>query len=87
MKVIGIKATEMTSGKNEGKTGFTYYFEKSFSDYDLENSVCQGSCVTQEFSYTDFGVQIGDDVQAVYEKGFQDKAILVNLVPFAAKKA
>ena len=87
MKVIGIKKAVMTSGKNEGKTGYTYYFEKDFSDYDIENSVCEGKSVTQEFSYTDFGVQIGDEVQAVYEKGFQDKAVLVNLVPFPKNKA
>lgn len=81
MKLLGIKATKMTTGKNEGKTGYTYYFEKDFSDYDKENSVCQGSCICQEFSYTDFGIAIGDHCEPVYEKGFQDKAILVNLVP------
>lgn len=82
MKLIGIKATKMTTGKNEGKTGYTYYFEKEFSDYDKENSVCQGCCVTNEFSYTDFGIAIGDEVTPIYEKGFQDKAVLVNLIPF-----
>lgn len=82
MKVIGIKATKMTTGRNEGKTGYTYYFVKDFSDYDKENSECQGSCVTQEFSYTDFGVSVGDEVTPVYDRGFQDKAILTNLVPF-----
>lgn len=82
MKLLGIKATKVTSGKNEGKTGFRYYFIKDFSDYEKDNSVCEGSCVCEEFSYTDFGVKIGDDVSPVYEKGFQDKAVLVNLVPF-----
>lgn len=86
MKVIGIKATKMTSGKNEGKIGFTYYFEKEFSDYDKENSTCFGNSVTSEFSYTDFGVSVGDEVSPVYEKGFQDKAVLVNLVPFKDEK-
>lgn len=85
MKVIGIKATKMTTGKNEGKTGFTYYFVKDFSDYDKENSECQGKSVTQEFSYTDFGVMVGDDVMPVYDKGFQDRAVLTNLVPFKDK--
>ena len=86
MKVIGIKATKMTTGKNEGKTGYTYTFTKEFSDYDKENSVCQGEDVTREFSYTDFGVSVGDDVNPIYEKGFQDKAVLVNLIPFKPQK-
>lgn len=85
MKVIGIKATKMTNGKNEGRTGYTYYFEKDFSDYEKETSVCQGNSVTQEFSYTDFGVAVGDDVTPVYDKGFQDKAVLTNLIPYKSK--
>lgn len=51
MKIVGIKATVMTTGKNQGKTGFTYYMTKDFTDYDKENSECQGCSVTQEFSY------------------------------------
>lgn len=82
MKLLGIKATEMTTGRNAGKTGYTYYFEKEFTDYEKENAVCKGSSVSQEFSYKDFGIVIGEHCEAVYEKGFQDKAVLVNLVPF-----
>ena len=82
MKLIGIKAVKMTTGKNEGKTGYTYYFEKDFTDYEKENAVCQGSAVSTEFSYTDFGIAVSEHVQPVYDKGFQDKAVLVNLVPF-----
>lgn len=81
-KLIGIKAVKMTSGKNEGKTGYTYYFEKDFTDYEKENGVCQGKCVTSEFSYTDFGIAVGELVTPVYDKGYQDKAVLVNLIPF-----
>lgn len=82
VKLIGMKATVMASGRNQGKTGYTYYFQKDFSDYDRENSTCQGVCVSQEFSYTDFGVAIGDEVTLVYDKGFQDRAVLTNLIPF-----
>ena len=86
MKILGIKATVMTSGKNEGKTGYTYYFSKPFSDYEKENCTCQGEAVTQEFSYTDFGIAVGENVTPVYDKGFQDKAVLVNLIPFKPSK-
>ena len=37
--------------------------------------------MTQEFSYTKFNVAVGDEVSPVYEKGYQDKAVLVNLIP------
>lgn len=82
MKLLGIKATKMTTGRNQGKTGFTYYFEKDFTDYEKENSVCYGVSICQEFSYTDFGIAVGEYVEPVYDKGFQDKAVLVNLIPF-----
>lgn len=87
MKVLGIKSTKMTSGKNEGKMGITYFFEKDFSDYDMSTSKCEGSTICQEFSYTDFGVKVGDIVNPVYEKGYQDRAILVNLIPVPFKDA
>ena len=86
LKLIGIKAVTMTSGKNQGKVGFTYYFEKDFSDYEKENAVCQGVSVTSEFSYTDFGIAVGEHVTPVYDRGFRDKAVLVNLIPFKPQK-
>lgn len=86
MKLVGIKKTVMTTGKNEGKTGITYFLEKDFSDYDRNTSECIGVCITQEFSYTDFGVVVGDDVTPVYDKGYGDKAILTNLIPFKPSK-
>lgn len=81
MKLVGIKEVTMTSGKNEGKTGYTYFFEKPFTEYELSNAVCYGTSVSQEFSYTKFPVSVGDEVSPVYEKGYQDKAVLVNLIP------
>lgn len=86
-KVIGIKKVEMTEGKNKGKVAFTYFLQCPFSAYEQANTVCLGAKVTSEFSYTDFYVAVGDEVTPVYEKGFQDKAVLVNLVPFPAKSA
>lgn len=85
MRLVGIKATTMTSGKNEGKTGYTYAFMKEYTDYEKETSKCQGYDITHEFSYKDFGVSVGEYVTPVYEKGYQDKAVLVNLIPFKPK--
>lgn len=81
MKLVGIKEIVMSSGKNAGKTGYTYSFTKPFSDYELTNGVCTGVSVSSEFSYTRFDVNVGDEVTPVYDKGFQDKAVLVNLIP------
>lgn len=36
MRLVGIKATTMTSGKNEGKTGYTYSFMKEYTDYEKD---------------------------------------------------
>ena len=52
MRLVGIKATTMTSGKNEGKTGYTYSFMKEYTEYEKDNSTCEGYAVTTEFSYT-----------------------------------
>ena len=46
MRLVGIKATTMTSGKNEGKTGYTYAFMKEYTDYEKETSKCQGYDIT-----------------------------------------
>lgn len=82
-KVLGIKKTEIGEGKNKGKVACNYFLQTTFTDYELENSVCTGVKVTIEFSYKEFDVNIGDEVTLVYEKGFQDKAVLANMVPFA----
>lgn len=82
MRLVGIKATKMTSGKNEGKIGYTYFLEKEFTDYEKSNSECRGVSVTSEFSYTDFGIGVGEFVTPVYDRGYQDRAVLTNLIPF-----
>lgn len=86
MKLIGIKATKMTSGKSEGKTAYTYFLTSPYTDYEIQTSECCGLKTTSEFSYTKFDVAVGDEVTPVYEKGFQDRAVLVNLVPFPKEK-
>lgn len=85
VKIIGIKAFK---SKASGKMGFTYYFIQDFTDYELENSeVIEGKSCDSEYSGTDYGVKIGDEVELQYTKGFQDKAQLVgmNVVKAAGK--
>ncbi len=77
-EVIGVKKSKSTKS---GKDCFNYNLACDFSDYDKENAECQGRAVSTEFSYTDFGVKPGDYVQLEYEKGYQDKAMLVDMIP------
>lgn len=74
-EVMGVKKSETTKGKE----AFNYFLAGDFSDYDLKNSECEGRSVLTEFSYTDFGVHVGDFVELDYIKGFQDRATLADM--------
>lgn len=77
--IVGVKKSEYTGKDNKPKVGYNYSGTKSFTRYEQENSVCVGSDVIREFSSIDFGVIPGDIVEFVYEPGYQDKAILVDI--------
>lgn len=66
------------------KTGtkyYSYYFQVPFTDYELENAECTGCAVAIENCTKDFpNVGIGDEVILSYAKGFQDKAVLNQIV-------
>lgn len=74
--ILGVK-----KGKTKtGKESYTYYATKDFTPYELENAECVGSAVVSEFSYQDFHVQPGDEVDFQYEPGFEGKATLVDVI-------
>lgn len=81
-KLLGIK--EITT--KAGNKGYNYYFSDDFSDYELEHNACSGQSVVQEYSSKAFDVKIGEECTLVYGRGFQDKAQLTNIVPFAPAK-
>lgn len=73
------------TGIREGQTKnkkpcYNYYGLREFSDYDKENSICIGRQVIVEFSYKDYGLQVGDLVEFQYEPGFEGRATLSNVV-------
>ena len=72
--IIGIK--KAPSKKNPNVMYFTYYYTGVFSDYELENSETIGQSCGSEFSTKDIGCKVGDRVEFLYERGFQDKAQL-----------
>lgn len=80
VEIVGVR-------KGQTKTGrdcFNYYGLKEFSDYDQENSQCEGQEVVKEFSYKDYGVKVGDEVEFQYEPGFKEKATLSNILMLKA---
>lgn len=74
--VVGVK--ESVTGR--GKKFYNYFFNKPFSDYESENADCIGMSVQTEGCYKSFPVKPGDVVELSYEKGFQDKAVLSDIV-------
>lgn len=76
VEIVGIK-----KGQTKNKVDcFNYYGLKNFSDYDQENSQCEGREVVKEFSYKDYGIKVGDEVDFLYEPGFDGKATLTNVL-------
>lgn len=76
VKIIGIKATPST--KNPEVLYYNYFYTTRHSDYDCEHAkVLTGIACGTEFSTTDIGCKVGDEVEFKYIKGYQDKAQLV----------
>lgn len=74
--IIGIKKATTKNGKNFCE----YYYQKNFTDYDIQNTDCAGFMVGSEFSYRDYGLKPGDECDFQYEPGFDGKATLSDVV-------
>ena len=74
VEIVGVRKSE-----SKGKNAFNYYGLKDFTDYEKQNSDCDGKAVVSEFSYMDFNLRPGDVVEFDYEPGFQGRASLVNV--------
>lgn len=71
--------------KRKGKTGVTYttlHLNGFHTDYDLKNAeVCDGTrCLIETTSAELPPVHLGDCVELLYAKGFEDKAVLRSLI-------
>lgn len=73
--IMGVKKSQTKSGK----TAYTYYGTKDFTNYEVENCECTGSAVVSDYCYEEFPVVPGDVVDFEYEPGFEDKATLVGI--------
>ena len=74
---VGKQCTKTKKGNNF----YNYYFTRPFTLYESEHSdLCLGMALQTEGSFTDFAVKPDDVVELVYTKGYQDKAILSDIV-------
>lgn len=74
--VVGIKKSKTKTGKDCYRINAL----KSYSDYEQGNAECEGMDVVNEFTYKDWGVHVGDEVDILYEPGFEGKATLSEII-------
>ena len=64
----------------KGNDFFTYYLMRPFSVYENEHSISAlGGAVETAGCFDDFPCKPGDLVELVYDKGFQNKAVLSDI--------
>lgn len=81
VKIVGIR--KMQNSKDKNRVGTTIYFTQSFDDYTVKNATFVNGCMCgEEFTYMDIDCNVGDEVELVYRKGFQNVAVLsaINVV-------
>lgn len=76
-KLVGVKVITV---KSTGKKGYMYFFLSDFPDFEKNNADCYGNSVFSEYSSKAFNVNVGDEVDVVYSKGFQGKAQLMDIL-------
>lgn len=64
---------------SNGKSGSVVSYLRDFDGWQRERgTVVEGVCAESEFTHMDcLGLQVGDVVQLIYQKGFKGKAELV----------
>lgn len=77
VRILGIKKSKT---KND-KLAVNYFYATSFNQYDQDNADVNGVACGVQFTYTDYGIKVGDTVNLVYEPGYEGKATLVDIVP------
>lgn len=81
-RIAGIKVVTTKSGNK----GYEYHIVSEFSDYDKTHAECYGNQVFSEYSSQAFKVNVGDEVDIIYGKGFQGKAQLMDIIVVSDSK-
>lgn len=74
VKIVGVRKHE-----SKGRNVFNIAALKEYAQYEKENAECKGVDVISEFTYTDYGLAVGDVVEFLYEPGFQQRAKLTGV--------
>lgn len=74
-KLVGVKVITTKAGTK----GYEYHIADDFSPYDQQHADCYGNQVYSEYSSQAFKVNVGDEVELTYTKGFQGKAQLTDI--------
>lgn len=76
--IVGVKAVK---SQKTGRIGYTIFYTTPYTDYEVENAEsCEGVSCGQVFTYKDYSVRPGDIVDMRYEPGYQDRAMLTDIV-------
>ena len=73
--VIGV----MKGQNKNGKEFMQIFATKPFSTYESQTNQCLGLSVHSEFTYGNYDLTPGDEVELKYEPGYQGKATLVDI--------
>lgn len=74
VRILGVRKSE-----TKGRRAFNYAAAKEYTQYEQENSDCEGEDVVSEFSYADYNLHPGDIVDFEYEPGYQGRATLTGV--------
>ncbi len=78
-----MKATILGTSRGTTKTGKDFmniFASKNFTDYEMQNNTVEGVSCFKEFTYNDYNIKPGDEVEFVYEPGFEGRATLVDVI-------
>lgn len=79
-RILGYAVTE----SKKGTVGTTVALETEFDDYRRENAIkCVGNDCVQEYIRGDYSsiLEVGQEVNLVYGRGFEGKAVLQKIIP------
>lgn len=81
-KLAGVKVITTKAGNK----GYEYHFIDEFGAFDKEHAEVYGNQVFSDYSSQAFNVNVGDEVEIIYGKGFQGKAQLTGIRSLSASK-
>ena len=78
---VTVKGIQKGTNKS-GREFFQIYGTTPFSDYEEESGTCAGVKTVDQFTYLDAsGLKVNDEVDFLYEPGFQGRAQLTAIIP------